>query len=901
MTSVTKFGNIGRVDPALQAYVNSQIANAVQPLVTGVGPSILNGNAIYSDVSGKKIKCTPYTMPDTLGVAGQVLEVDAGGNIVYGAGGSSNPFDQDLNTFNDVSFNSVTTADITGPTTIKVAGNDRIVVDSTDTNLFSQNIFTGPSGSYMRLKNDDTFEIGTRSAINGAIECNPNSMAIVGRQAKSSVVLTDTTITTSLSFGGPRIDREIMTVNDQEFRDGSGTNRLKVSISDGVTINNAFSLPTTAGSVGDVMTRTGVSATTWAPPATPSYINNLTVTNLSQGPSALVQNYTLPTSPPAPNQLILSAGSYVMNIPSTLPLQFRVNTISFGFLGFGISFPINPATPLTEILLTINEGIRSFFNGPLVNVVADVIMQYSNFGNRFRLELLADTPTANFISLSLADSSPSNINNLFGNSILPDPPPIVSLPAPSTIIFIEPAIGVSIIPNCVWSDLRGIPVSAIQSDSGASSIQCEDVGVGQSGIISYGNYNVNNGSINNCGNINALDNCNITTNTTQIVNGLSELNINIDSLPRITQDAIQTKIECGTSALNLAALSDGLSQDTTTYLAASNIGNTANISAVILPDSYNVYQNNGSIQRLIVDDTKSALFSKNAVSGPAGSLLELNNDNTFTLGCFAANNGIIECRPNSIAIYGNAANSSLIMTGSDIITALSNGSGRIDREILNTTSQTFKDPTGTERLKIDSDITVNGAYTLPTTAGVDGEVLTRATGISTVWNRPQVYSIYSQIVNATVVNTVAETTIIGAGTPTSTLTIAPNFFTAGMAFRYSTGGLFQTSANNINARFRLRNSGVLFDSGLLVFSNRVILPTPWNVEATFAYMGGTIMVTNFNFQYNAGNDMRGFTSQQSNNTFDATISNTLNFTIQWSAASVNNSITTNYGIVQKIY
>ena len=134
-----------------------------------------------------------------------------------------------------------------------------------------------------------------------------------------------------------------------------------------------------------------------------------------------------------------------------------------------------------------------------------------------------------------------------------------------------------------------------------------------------------------------------------------------------------------------------------------------------------------------------------------------------------------------------------------------------------------------------------------------------------------------------------------------TLTVAPNFFTAGMAFRYSTGGLFQTSANNISARFRLRNSGVLFDSGLLVFSNRVILPTPWNVEATFAYMGGTVMVTNFNFQYNAGNDMRGFTSQQSNNTFDATISNTLNFTIQWSAASGNNSITTNYGIVQKIY
>jgi hypothetical protein len=901
-TIVSNFGNYNPIDPAVIAYVNAAIATANADSVQASPPSVENGIAQYVDTTGKLIKSTPYTMPDTLGVAGQVLTVDAGGDIIYGAGGGVNPFNQDLNTFNDVSFNSVTTANITGPTTVSVAGNDRIVVDSADTNLFSQNIFTGPSGSYMRLKNNDTFEIGTRNANNGAIECNPNSMAIVGRQARSAVVLTDTTITTSLSNLGPRVDREIMTSTGQEFRDGTGFNRLNITNSDGVTINSAFSLPTTTGSVGDILTRTGTSATTWsAPPAAPTYLPTLTVTNLSQGPSALVQNYTLPTSPPAPNQLILSAGSYVMDIPSTLPLQFRVNTISVGFLGFGISFPINPATPLTEILLTINEGIRRFFNGPLVNVVADVIMAYSNFGNRFRLELLAGTPTANFISLSLADSSPSNINNLFGNSILPDPPPIVSVPAPSTIIFIEPAIGVSIIPNCVWSDLRGIPVSAIQSDSGASSIQCEDVGVGQSGIVSYGNYNVNNGSINNCGNINALDNCNITTNTTQIVNGLGELNININSLPRITQDAIQTKIECGTSALNLAVLSDGLTPNTTTYLSASNIGNTANISAVVLPDSYNVYQNSGSIQRLIVDDTKSALFSKNAVSGPAGSLLELNNDNTFTLGCFNAINGIIECRPNSMAMYGNSSNSSFIMTGSNITTALSNGSGRIDREILNTTSQSFRDPTGTERLKIDSDITVNNAYTLPTTAGVDGEVLTRTTGIATTWNRPQIYSIFSQITDQTVVNTAIEATILGGGTPTSTLTVAPNFFTAGMTFRYTTGGLFRTSANNITARFRLRNSGVLFDSGLLVFSNRVITDTPWNVDATFAYMGGTVMVTNFNFQYNAGNDARGFTSQQSNNTFNATVSNTLNFTIQWGVQSINNSITTNFGVVQKIY
>ena len=894
-TGLTKFGNVGRVSPDVQAYVNSQIATAVQPLVAGVGPSITNGNTIFVDTTGKKVKCAPYTMPTTVGTAGQVLEVDISGNIVYGTGSGGNPFNQDLNTFNDVSFNSVTTANITGPTKVSVAGVDRLDITATETNLFSQNVLTGPQGSLLRLRNNNTFVLGTRFSDNGVIECNPNSMAIYGSEVKSAEILTNSSITKQLFNGTSRIDREIMTGTGQEFRDGTGFNRLNITNSDGVTINSAFSLPTTTGSVGDVLTRTGTSATTWtAPAASPTYLPTLTVTNLSQGPSNLIQNYTLPNYAPSADQVMTSSGSYVLDMIGSLPIAFQLGTINNGTQNFNIQFGFRDTT-VEGILDTLNVAVRGTLSQ--FNCIAEITFRYSSITNRFGFDLATTNPTpSNFLFLRWEGYIAGvNSNNLFGIAttialIISTPSATGSDPSAATLSNI-----------CVWRSLSNIPVSNIQSTTGTSSIQCEDVGVGQSGIISYGDYNINNGSINNCGNINALDNCNITTNTTQIVNGLNELNININSLPRITQDAIKTKIECGTSALNLAALSDGLTPNTTTYLSSSNIGNTANISAVILPDSYNVYQNNGSIQRLIVDDTKSALFSKNGVSGPAGSLLELNNDNTFTLGCFAANNGIIECRPNSMAMYGNSSNSSLIMTGSDITTALSNGSGRIDREILNTTSQSFRDPTGTERLKIDSDITINNAYTLPTTAGVDGEVLTRTTGSATTWNRPQIYSIFSQIVDQTVVSTATETTIIGGGTPTSTLTIPPNFFTAGMAFRYTTGGLFRTSANNISARFRLRNSGVLFDSGLLVFSNRVIPATPWNVEATFAYMGGTIMVTNFNFQYNAGNDARGFTSQNSNNTFDATISNTLNFTIQWSVSSADNLITTNFGVVQKIY
>jgi hypothetical protein len=711
--NVTKFGIIDGVSPAIAEFVALEIQNATKEFIAQGGPSVVSGVPLYSNTQGKLVASSPYSMPNTLGVAGQVLEVDAGGNIVYGSGGG--------------------------------------------------------------------------------------------------------------------------------------------------------------------------------PPVNPTYLPTLTVTSLSQGPNALSTNYTLPQYPPPIDSMLSNDGTqgFVVNIPATINCQF-IGTYSnpLRFSTINIPIPAGDYIPddLTDI---ISVALRDSLSSN--NVIANIFIGFDPPSQRYGMRLSPGSVDLTSMIWQIYVSG-TNDNNVFGlttgnATVTPLAPGIVF--APDAPLYLN-ATG-----DLVW---RNVVNNQIESDNGNAVIECSEL----NGIISYGNYNLNNGSINNIGNINALDNCNITTNTTQIVNGLSELNININSLPRLTQNAIKSKLECGTSRLQLAAVSDLLTDDTTTYFASQNALLTKNMAVAIAPDTLVINQDYGVVNRMVVDDTTTALYSKNALSGPAGSLLELNNDNTFTLGCFAAGNGIIECRPNSLAMYGNTATTAITMTDLNIITSLGVG-GRIDREILDTTSQSFRDPTGTERLKIDSDITVNGVYTLPTTAGVDGEVLTRTTGSATTWNRPQIYSIFSQIVDQTVVSTAAETTIIGGGTPTSTLTVPPNFFTAGMVFRYTTGGLFRTSANNISARFRLRNSGILFDSGLLVFSNRVIPATPWNVEATFAYMGGTVMVTNFNFQYNAGNDARGFTSQQSNNTFNAAVSNTLNFTIQWSVSSADNTITTNFGVVQKIY
>jgi len=711
--NVTKFGIIDGVSPAIAEFVALEIQNATKEFIAQGGPAVVGGVPQYSNTQGKLVTSTPYSLPNTVGVVGQVLEVDVGGNIVYGTGG-----------------------------------------------------------------------------------------------------------------GAP-----------------------------------------------------------------PTYLSTLTVTNLSQGPSDLIQNYTFPNYAPLADQVITSSGSYVLDMIGSLPITFQLATINNGTQNFNIQFGFRD-TVVEDILDGLNVVVRGVLSQ--FNCIAEITFRYNSLTNRFGFDLLPNPAPSNFLFLRWDGYIAGvNSNNLFGITTTI----AVQIGLPSATAPDPSAATLSNI--CVWRSLSNIPVSNIQSTTGTSSIQCEDVGVGQSGIISYGDYNINNGSINNCGNINALDNCNITTNTTQIVNGLSELNININSLPRITQNAIKTKLECGVSSLQLAAVSDGLSADTVTYIAASNIGNTQNTISLYLPDEYLLIQNNAAIQRIVVDNAGTKLYSKSVQTGPTGSYLNLNDDSSFSLGSYFAGNGAVECTTNSLALVGPQAKSAVVLTDATITKSLFNGTFTAVRETMDSMGQTFKDGNQVERIKLDNtDVTINGAYTLPTTAGTTGQVLTRDTGISSTWQTPQLYGLYSQTGTATVANTIVETTLIGSGV--GSLSVPANYFTTGMSFRYNTGGTFRDNANNTTFRFRLRNGGVLFDSGILTLP-LITVVSAWNIDVTFSYIGGTTIITNFNFQYNNGSDARGFTSQNTNNTLNTAIPNTLNFTVQWGAASANNTITTNFGVLQKIY
>jgi hypothetical protein len=184
---------------------------------------------------------------------------------------------------------------------------------------------------------------------------------------------------------------------------------------------------------------------------------------------------------------------------------------------------------------------------------------------------------------------------------------------------------------------------------------------------------------------------------------------------------------------------------------------------------------------------------------------------------------------------------------------------------MDATSQTLKDGNQVERIKLDnSNVTINGAYTLPTTAGIEGDVLTKSAGSAAIWKDPSNKGIYSQIAPVTNANTTTETTMNGFGA--GNLTIPANTVVLGSSFRYSTGGTFRDNANNTTFRFRLRTAVVLFDSNILTLPNITAI-TAWTLTTISTYVAVNTMITNFAFTWNTGNLRNGFTVQGSG-TFD---------------------------------
>lgn len=166
--------------------------------------------------------------------------------------------------------------------------------------------------------------------------------------------------------------------------------------------------------------------------------------------------------------------------------------------------------------------------------------------------------------------------------------------------------------------------------------------------------------------------------------------------------------------------------------------------------------------------------------------------------------------------------------------------------------------------------------------------------------------LFAQTANSVpITNTTVETSIINGGA--GSLSVPANGFQVGDSFRAVVAGLLNAT-NNQTIRIRVKaGSVVLLDSGVQPISNITNDVFSLNIDFTIRQLGGAgvasiVSLGTFHYVKTVNGVLEGFSFNVVNNTtFDTTISNTLDITVEWGAADLGNSIYSDIFILNKTY
>jgi hypothetical protein len=205
---------------------------------------------------------------------------------------------------------------------------------------------------------------------------------------------------------------------------------------------------------------------------------------------------------------------------------------------------------------------------------------------------------------------------------------------------------------------------------------------------------------------------------------------------------------------------------------------------------------------------------------------------------------------------------------------------------------------------------INGATGSSGTSGSSGSSGSAGTsgssGTSPALPGSANYGLFAQTANSTIItNTTVETSLINGGV--GTLTVPANGFSVGDSFRGVFGGLV-TATNNQTITVRVKaGSVILLDSGAQPITNITNNVFTFNVDFTIRQLGAAgvasiVTLGGFHYTKTVNGVVEGFAFNSVNSTtFNTTISNTLDVTIQWGAASTGNSIYSDIFILNKTY
>lgn len=169
------------------------------------------------------------------------------------------------------------------------------------------------------------------------------------------------------------------------------------------------------------------------------------------------------------------------------------------------------------------------------------------------------------------------------------------------------------------------------------------------------------------------------------------------------------------------------------------------------------------------------------------------------------------------------------------------------------------------------------------------------------------YGLFSQTGNSvTVSGTTIESTIIDGGV--GTLSVPANGFTVGDSFRADLGGVMN-AANNQTIRIRAKSGTVIFlDSGIQNLGSSIIgdiftLSINFVIrQVGVAGVANIVTLGRFSYAKTNNGTVQGFGFNTVNNTtFDTTITNTLDITVEWGSDNVGNNIYTDLFTLNKIY
>ena len=156
-----------------------------------------------------------------------------------------------------------------------------------------------------------------------------------------------------------------------------------------------------------------------------------------------------------------------------------------------------------------------------------------------------------------------------------------------------------------------------------------------------------------------------------------------------------------------------------------------------------------------------------------------------------------------------------------------------------------------------------------------------------------------------ITNTTVETSLINGGV--GSLSVPANGFQVGDSFRAVVAGVLNAT-NNQTIRIRAKSGSViLLDSTAQPISNITNDVFSLNVDFTIRALGtagvaSIVSLGTFHYVKTSNAATEGFAFNVVNNTtFDTTISNTLNITVEWGAADLGNNIYSDISILNKTY